>query len=407
MSLAVLMFSPGFPDDMALFTAALAEVGAHVYGVGDQPPGALPEPARRALVDYLQVPRLWEPHDVLQRVRHWLRGRSLDRIECLWEPGMEVVAELREALGVPGMGREQTLLFRDKDRMKAALERAGLRVPRHGRASTAVECRALAERIGYPVVIKPVAGAGAADTYRTDDPEALERVLPLVGHLPEIVVEEFIEGEELTFDTICAGGEVLFHNVTWYRPRPLLMRQNPWISPVSITLRDTSWPVVAPGRDLGFAVLRALGFETGMTHMEWFLTPDGEAVFSEIGGRAPGGRLVHAMNYSADCDLFVAWAEAVCRGHISQRLEKRWNVGVIFKRAQGEGRISRVEGLESLMARFGEHIVHVDLLPIGHPRRDYRQVVEGDGWIVVRHLDLQATIDMADAVASDLRIHAA
>lgn len=407
MTVTVLMFSPGFPDDMALFTRGLAEVGARVYGVGDQPPGALPEPARRALSDYLQVPRLWDPRDLLQRVRSWLRGRSLDRIECLWEPGMEVVAELREALGIPGMGREQTLLLRDKDRMKAALERAGLRVPRHARARTGAECRALAERVGYPVIVKPVAGAGAADTYRVDDPESLDRVLPLVEHLPEVVVEEYVDGEELTFDTICADGEVLFHNITWYRPKPLLMRQNPWISPVSITLRDPSWPVVAPGRDLGFAVLRALGFQTGMTHMEWFLTPKGEAVFSEIGGRAPGGRLVHAMNYSADCDLFTGWAEVVCHGRLSQRIEKRWNVGVVFKRAQGEGRISRIEGLESLMARFGEHVVHVDLLPIGHPRRDYRQVVEGDGWVVVRHPDLQTTIDMADAVACDLRMYAA
>ena len=140
--------------------------------------------------------------------------------------------------------------------------------------------------------------------------------------------------------------------------------------------------------------------------MEWFRTPSGEAVFGEIGGRAPGGRLVHAMNYSADIDLFQGWAEAVCYGRFSQDIEKRYNVGVVFKRAEGVGRITRVEGLDSLMAHHGEHIAHVDLVPVGQPRRDYRQVAEGDGWLVVRHPDLETTIDLADHVATNLRMFA-
>jgi hypothetical protein len=58
----------------------------------------------------------------------------------------------------------------------------------------------------------------------------------------------------------------------------------------------------APGSS---EVLRALEFESGFTHMEWFLAPGGEAVFGEIGARAPGARLVHAMNYTCDADYFA------------------------------------------------------------------------------------------------------
>ena len=49
----------------------------------------------------------------------------------------------------------------------------------------------------------------------------------------------------------------------------------------------------------------------------------------------------------------------------------------------------------------------VDLLPIGAPRRDWRQTLVGDGWIVVRHPDLQRVIEMADRIATDLHVHAA
>ena len=104
--------------------------------------------------------------------------------------------------------------------------------------------------------------------------------------------------------------------------------------------------------------------------------------------------------------LAFFWAEAVCYGRLTQDIEKRNNVGVIFKRAEGVGSISRIEGLESLLAHYGEHMAHIDLVPIGQPRRDYRQVVEGDGWVVVRHPDLETTIEMTNRVATDLRMYA-
>ncbi|MEM7265603.1 MAG: hypothetical protein AAF370_06580, partial [Pseudomonadota bacterium] len=139
-------------------------------------------------------------------------------------------------------------------------------------------------------------------------------------------------------------------------------------------------------------MLKALGFQTGFTHMEWFRTPKGEAVFGEIGARAPGARLVHAMNYSCDIDLFRGWAEAVCYGRLSQDTSKKYNTALVFKRAEGEGTVRRYEGLDRILSEYGEHIVNIDLTPIGSPKRDWRKVVVGDGWIVARHPDLQTAI---------------
>jgi hypothetical protein len=219
-------------------------------------------------------------------------------------------------------------------------------------------------------------------------------------------VEEFIEGEELTFDTICADGEILFENVAWYRPNPLVSRLNPWINPQAICLRDLEVPDLRKGREMGREVIAALGFESGFTHMEWFLTSSGEAVFGEIGGRPPGGRLVHGMNYAADVDTFRGWAEAVTHGRFSQDGSKKHNAAVIFKRAEGEGTIRRVEGLESLLGRYGQFVSVLDLVQVGQPKRDYRKVIVGDGWIVVRHPNLDVTIEMADAFSNQLRLYA-
>ncbi len=400
----VLFLSPGFPAEMPLFARGLAAVGARVLGVGDGPLGALPDDARRSLADYLQVRQLWQEDQTIEEVRRWARGRSIDRVECLWEPGVVLAARLREALGVPGQGVEQAIAFRDKERMKEVLDAAGVRTPRHARARTAAEARAAAERIGYPLIIKPIAGAGSADTYPVRNDLELDEGLALTKHVPEVSVEEYIEGEEFTFDTVCAGGDVLFHNVAWYRPKPLVSRLNAWISSQAIALRDTGAAPVAGGVELGRRVLRALGFQTGFTHMEWFRKPDGEPVFGEIGARAPGARLVHAMNYSCDCDLFAGWAEAVCYGRLSQGTEKRYNAALVFKRAHGDGVVRRYEGLDAILSNWGEHVVAIDLTPIGEPRRDWRKSTVGDGWIVARHPNLDATIEIANRLAADLRI---
>jgi len=400
----VLFLSPGYPAEMPHFARGLAQVGARVLGVGDQPAGALPREARAALADYLQVGNLWDENAVVAAVRGWLRGRTLERVECLWEPGVVLAARLREAFGVPGMDVATATRFRDKEAMKAALDAAGVRTPRHARARNVAEARAAQERIGFPLIVKPIAGAGSADTYTARDAAEFARVLERTRHVPEVSVEEYVEGEEFTFDTICAKGDVLFQNICWYRPKPLIARLNEWVSSQSVVLRDLEAPHLQKGRALGREVLRALGFESGYTHMEWFLTPQGEAVFGEIGARPPGARLVHGMNYSCDADFFAGWAEAVCYGRLSQPTRRKYNAACVFKRAVGAGRILRYEGLEALLARHGEHIPVVDLNPLGQPRRDWQNSVVGDGWLVARHPNLELTLEIADRIGSELRI---
>jgi hypothetical protein len=112
------------------------------------------------------------------------------------------------------------------------------------------------------------------------------------------------------------------------------------------------------------------------------------------------------MNYATDADLFTAWAYAVTQGSIPFPVERRYNAASIFKRARGAGRITRYEGLDQLLAQYGDHVAAIDLLPLGAPRRDWRATLIADGMVIVRHPDLEPALDMARRFAADLHLFA-
>ena len=402
----VLVLSPGYPADIPEFTRGLAECGARVFGVGDQPVSALPDIVRHSLSAYVHVRSLWDTEQVIGALHEKLRSHAIDRIECLWEPGIMLAAELRRHFGVDGLSVEEAHRFRDKEAMKLALDDAGIRTPVHVATDSVAGCWEAAEKIGYPLIVKPIAGAGSADTYRIEDADDMRAVLPRLRYVSSVSVEEFVDGEEYTFDTITIEGEIAYLNVAWYRPRPLIARSNEWISPQVIALRDVDDPGLQAGIELGYDVIRALGFQSGFTHMEWYRKADGEVVFGEIGARPPGAHQVEQMKYACDFDVFRAWGSALVTGSLDATITRGYNVATIYKRAQGIGRITRIEGLDDIGRRFGQYIVWNTLLPVGAPRRDWLKTLVSDGFIMLRHPDLDQTLEMANAVGSELRLYA-
>ena len=392
--------SPGYPAEMPDFVRGMAQAGAQVIGVGEGPAAALPAKARGFLSDYIQVPRLFDESDLVPRVAAELQRRGgVDRVESCWEPLVLSAAAIRERLGLPGMSVDTVRGFRDKELMKQRVKAAGLRVPHSARVRTATEARAAAERIGYPLILKPIAGAGSADTYRVDDAADLERALAAMGHVQEASCEEFVEGDEFTYDTVCAGGTPIYENVAWYLPRPLVARTEHWIAPLIVTMRDLEDPALSAGLTLGRGVLSALGMGSGFTHMEWYRKADGEVVFGEIGCRPGGARLVDQMNFTGDVDLFRAWGDAVLHDRAQVSQARPYHCGIVFKRAHGQGRITRIVGLEGFLERWGRFVLDETLLRPGTHRRDWKATLISDGYILFRHPDWRT----ARAIAQDFQ----
>jgi phosphoribosylaminoimidazole carboxylase (NCAIR synthetase) len=325
------------------------------------------------------------------------------RITGILENIQDQIAEARVALGLPGMDPETAFRFRDKGVMKKTLREAGIPCARYKRIRSNEDAWAFVKEVGFPQVLKPPAGAGCRATYQVRSADDLSAALAEIRPSPEreVLAEEFVKGDEHSFDTITIDGVPVFHNIGRYFPGPLDVMQNEWIQWCVILPRDISGPEFDAVRQVGVAANRALGLRTGFTHMEWFRRADGSPVVSEIGARPPGAQFVSLMSWAYDRSLYHAWAQMVIDDRVEGTFERKYSAGIAFLRGVGQGRVSAVENLELAQQRMGKLVVEARLPVVGKPRASG---YEGEGFVIVRHPDTAVVQNALQTLIETVRV---
>ena len=366
-----------------------------------------------------------DPADSLRhlhgRVAHWRVGDVLSVEQLLWaarelqarngaihrlfgayEQLQVPLAEVREGLGIEGMGVEAATHFRDKARMKSLLRAHGIPCARHRLAATVDDAVAFAEVSGFPVVVKPPAGAGAVQTFRVENMDQLQRALAQLPPTLErpVLLEEFVRGEEHSFETISIEGRPVWHSLTHYHPTPLHVVENPWIQWCLVLPREVDGAQYHDIRAAAHRALAVLGMTTGLSHMEWFRRPDGSVAISEVAARPPGAQITTLMSAANDIDMVQAWARVMIFDEFVVP-ERRYAAGAAFLRGQGEGRVRAVHGWDAVQAAFGDLIVEHRLPTLGAaPSASY----EGDGYVIVRHPDTAVVERAVSGIVSLMRV---
>ena len=296
------------------------------------------------------------------------------------------------------MDPETVADFRDKSRMKARLLAAGVPCARFQLAGDAKTARAFVRENGFPVVVKPPAGAGAADTWRVNDQRRLEELLaksPPHPHNP-MLLEEFIRGEEFSFDSVWLDGKPAWTSIGHYRPTCLEVKENDWIQWTVLLPRQIDGSEFNAVRRAGEAALRAPGFTSGMSHMEWFRRPDGSIAISEVGARPPGAQFCTLMGLAHDADLYRGWMRLMIHGAFDPP-QRRYAAGGAYLRAMGRGRVKGVRGSDEVWRRYGPLIREAELPSPGMEAGDG---YEGQGFILQRH---ESTGVVAEALKDIVR----
>lgn len=242
-----------------------------------------------------------------------LRGEVAEAAVVTWDEwSLAAVSSVAARLGLRAMDPAAAKICRDKYATRQALEAAGMAAVRHAPAASEDEAVAAAEAIGFPVVVKPRTLGGSFGVMVARDADGLRQAYRLAaasrlqgaGTADTVLVEEYVEGPELSVDSTVVDGVVTPVCVARKRlgPQPYFeevghlvtgWKDEPWAEAVVELVRDSH---------------RAVGVDYGVTHTELRVSADGPRLI-ELNGRLGGDLIPHVHQLATGIDLAVAAAE--------------------------------------------------------------------------------------------------
>lgn len=296
-----------------------------IHDVSEAPP----PPGLPAVTDVWSLPVFEDPDAALDEFSRMARSKGIGGIMTLREEAVIWVARAAQAIGTPGIPVDVARLARNKYRMRTAFARAALRTPGFARVASPRE-RAVVDEIGYPVVVKPLAGWGSAGVMLARDGDELEQMVDAVLQVQcrdlekyyqgqgdqGLVVERYLEGTEHVVECFVDSQGVHVMAVG-DKGRPV----GPWFEETIYRLRDdVDSAVVASLCEAAVAGVKALGITQGPAHVEMRLDQDGMPFILEIGARIGGSGVSHFIVQQGTGVSFAALCMKAALGLDTPRL---------------------------------------------------------------------------------------
>ena len=308
--------SPNFPETYWNFCDRLKRGGANVLGIGDAPYDDLDDRLKLSLTEYYRVYTLESYDQVFRAVAYFsFKYGKIDWLESNNEYWLEQDARLRTDFNITtGVNTSDIGKFKSKAEMKKYYALGNIPTARQQKAVDLDSAREFVARVGYPIVVKPEIGVGAAETFKVSDEQELEQFFANFPSIP-YVMEEFIFGDIYSYDAIVdSHSQPLFESSAKFPPS---------VMDVVNKQLDLSYYVLADVpedlRRLGRATVKAFGVCSRFVHFEFFrlsvakpgLGEVGDFVGLEVNMRPAGGYTPDMMNFAHSTDVYSIWADMV------------------------------------------------------------------------------------------------
>ena len=313
----IIFISPNFPTNYWQFCRELKNNGLNVLGIGDQPYDELRPELKNSLTEYYKVGSL-ENYDEVYRAVAFLTFKygRIDWLESNNEYWLEQDAKLRTDFNITsGFQVGDLHRIKYKSGMKEYYEKAGIIVARYHLVEDIEGCRDFIAKVGYPVVVKPDNGVGAAHTYKLKSDEELQYFMATRPEGVPYIMEEFVHAEVNSYDAIIdSHGEPIFEtgNIT---PMSIMDIVNDNDNSIYYILKDLPEDTRAAGR----AAVKSFGVKSRFIHFEFFrLTQDqeglgkkGQIVGLEVNMRPCGGFTPDMINFAHSTNVYKIWADMI------------------------------------------------------------------------------------------------
>lgn len=230
------------------------------------------------------------------------------------DPGVVSAAFAAEKLGLPFQSTyETTCVLQNKDQFRAFLLENGFNCPEARSYSSALEVRADAADLPYPVIVKPTDSAGSKGVSRVDGPSGLATAVEYAmgfSRSGQVIVEQFIEKLYPSSDSDGFTVDGSFECVSFTSQLFDGRADNPY-APAAYAM-----PSAMPEESL--AVLNSdlqrlstcLGLKSGIYNIETRIGTDGLPYIMEVSPRGGGNRLAEMLRFASGVDLITASIQA-------------------------------------------------------------------------------------------------
>ncbi|MCB5167435.1 ATP-grasp domain-containing protein [Streptomyces bambusae] len=290
--------------------------------------------------------------------RSGLDLRAFDAVCSGLEFCLATAAVLSDLARITDRAAFGAVAMRDKDVQKSLVRAAGVSTAQCVAVSGPADVAAHPDR--FPVVVKPLSGSGALDTFRIDGRDALDAYVRTTDTKGPWLVEEFISGAEFQVDGVVSGGEVTFLSMGRYLENIIDIHDGGLVGCIALP-PALHVELYENAKTVARDSLKALEHADGVFHMEVFVR-DGDIVFGECGARVGGGRTDEVVERSFGVNLHDEWVRGVLRRPTGPAGPGKGGTGSVHGDMHlyaPQGLVRQVPSTDEVLARPG--VVHVEL----------------------------------------------
>lgn len=296
-----------------------------------------------------------DPASIRERALTLHQATPFDRIGTIEEMMIDLAAELRDELGIPGIGSEEVRRFRDKTEMKKLLANSGINLPRFCMCSDPDAVQHLLH-FYEKIIVKPIDGQGSREVTCVGNAEELEAWYESCEQPELFQAEQFIDGVLYHVNALVCEGKVRLTASAPYLPGMANIDFSSGSPFVSVILADGE--IKRRLEQTSGEVIATLGLRNGITHLECFVTPSNEIVFCEIAIRPGGGGIVWMIE--AQYGINYAAATLMLEMGMGERLQfapptESKAVGLMGFRSKDTGFVTRMPSAET----FSDDWIHL------------------------------------------------
>ena len=315
--------------------------------------------------------------------------------------GVLSAAYVAQEMRLPGLKYEVAQLIKNKYRVRKCLYESRVDDTEQAyEVDSNTNVATLAQKLSYPVMVKPCDGSGSRGASRVDKPEDLEDACKYamngsITHRAEI--ETFIIGQEYGAESLVVDGQIHVLGIMrkWMTKPPYYAELGHAI-PCGLPAE-----VEEKAKECVRNAISALGINFGSVNMDMLITPDGKVYIIDIGARM-GGNMIGpcVIPYGTGVDYVGAMIQNAVGDPVDLSIHEHEAVATKLL-AFNEGIVKKLPNMSVIEAQFDVEIYHH--MTQGMKVNEYHTNLDGCGYVVAKGQTQEAAEQRAIAALEAVR----